>query len=1507
MRGGQDSSPGEAASASASASATASGSTGAGASPCRDVVVPLSDAQHRVWMRHQVEPGNRHNVAAAARLRGELDLHCLARAIDVVARRHDLLRARIVPVDERAGQLVSCGAVQEVQLLDVRHLAASARQLEAGRRARKAAREPFDLADGPLWRAVVIAVDRAEHIVVVSAHRIIADARSMHVVLAELLRAYGQLVAGEPVAGDRPRQYAESDLFAEAPRGARTPAMERGPWHGQQVISFPHLPADHRPPGHVSLRAGRQPLAFSGELTRAIAALAEREACGVDGCLLAVLAILLHRYTGEEELALVARREPAADGATIVGPLARDIVVRLELSAGQDGGECLRRIAAQSRAARQEGASVSYEEVAESLGLSSVPEVLFVFERRRRLGGPGIAAEPVELDLGVAAAALSLVVLAGPGSGDEAGGEPRGQRRGEDDLRGYLDYDADLFEPATVARMADHFVRLATALAADPGRPIAALALTGPEERRALLGWARGAVDASVPDAPVHALIEAQADRAPAATGLVWDGGTWSHGELDRRSSQLARFLAGRGVGAESLVCLHIDRSPEMIVGLLGVLKAGAGYVPFDAGYPRERLRFVLEKTGARLVLTQAALLPGVSDCGLDVVCLDADWPAIARESGDRLDARVSPRQLAYVIYTSGSTGVPKGVMVEHRSLVHYATAAAAAYDVGPTDRVLQFSSISFDASVEEIFVSLTRGAALVLRRPGTLESVAHTLAYWADQAVTVDSLPTAYWHELVAALARGEAALPGCIRVVIIGGERAEASALATWRRCVPERVRLLNTYGPTEATVVTTVWDAASAPAHGNVEAVPIGRPLANMSALVLDGQLALSPIGVPGELYIGGPGVARGYFGAPELTRERFVGDPFSSVPGARLYRTGDRCRVLPGGELEYVGRTDDQLKLLGHRIELGEIEARLMEHASVRAAVVVPRADADGQTRLTGYVVGHAGARPAADELRAHLARWFLPSLIPGFVVLDELPLTISKKIDRRALPGANGPAGSGAAPGAAPGGEEPRRPVEQLVHGLFCEVLHRQSAGIQDDFFELGGNSLAAVEVVSLLEARLGIGVPARALFENPTIESFAQAVLAHVHGDGLPAGPALDELAAEAVLDPSICAGAPLAVGEREPAAVLLTGATGFFGVFVLSELLATTASVVQCLVRAGSVDDAKRRLAASWARYCPGREFPVDRVVAVPGNLAQPMLGMGEAGLRALARSVEAVYHAGAAVNYLSPYGALRAANVLGTEEVLRLASCERLMPVHHVSSLSVFGAADEGAGEATPLEVADLVDGYSRSKWVAEQLIGKARARGLPVAVYRPGRLTGHARTGVSNPADLLVHCMQACVRLGAAPELDVAVDMVPVDFASAALVELSRRPASLGKVFHLGHPRPMPWSELVAALGAFGYPLRQLRHGAWREALQRFAIHHHAGKALLAVAALGVDELRGALAGRYDCGATLDALAGSRVAVPSVDEGHVQAGLTYLVRSGLLPPPRPQRVTPTPSPAK
>jgi amino acid adenylation domain-containing protein len=575
---------------------------------------------------------------------------------------------------------------------------------------------------------------------------------------------------------------------------------------------------------------------------------------------------------------------------------------------------------------------------------------------------------------------------------------------------------------------------------------------------------------------------------------------------------------------------------------VLGVLRAGGCYVPVDPAYPAERIQYMLADSGARVLLTQQRLLGTLPEFAGEVVVVDgpplppAPSPARGEGEHDNDTSEGSERQLgdspppergrvaalrppggglspdnaAYVIYTSGSTGRPKGVVVTHRALANYAAAAVDLYGITPADRVLQFASLSFDASAEEIYPALLGGAPLVLRTEEMLTDAATFFARCAEWGVTVLDLPTAYWHELVAELERGAVRLPEAVRLVIIGGERALPERVAAWRRRVGDGVRLANTYGPTEATVVATLAElqgreeAATLPDQP-LPPVPIGRPVPNGRVYVLDGEMRPLPVGARGELYVGGAGVARGYLGRPELTAERFVPDPFAAEPGARLYRTGDVARWRRAGELEFVGRADEQVKVRGFRIEPGEIEDLLLRHPGVRDAVVAAREDEPGRTRLVGYVVPREQA-PSAAELRRHLAAELPEYMVPAaFVVLDGLPRTGSGKVDRRALPAPDAP-GAPAESYVAPESEAERRLAE-----IWAEVLRVERVGTRDDFFALGGHSLLATQVVSRVRQAFGAELPLRALFEHPTVTELAAllpadaAAVEHAAGDTIAA------------------------------------------------------------------------------------------------------------------------------------------------------------------------------------------------------------------------------------------------------------------------------------------------------------------------------------------------------------------------------------------------------------------
>jgi amino acid adenylation domain-containing protein len=600
-------------------------------------------------------------------------------------------------------------------------------------------------------------------------------------------------------------------------------------------------------------------------------------------------------------------------------------------------------------------------------------------------------------------------------------------------------------------------------------------------------------------DLCLHDLFEVQAERTPDAVAVVFQDQHLTYCELNRQANRLAHHLQSLGVGPEVRVGVFVQRSMEMIVGLLAVLKAGGAYVPLDPDYPSDRVAFMLFDSAASVVLTQQNLLCRLPEQGAQILCLDTDWDAIAPKQEECPVSTVLPANLAYVIYTSGSTGEPKGVLVPHRSVVNYCIVVTRQYDLGPDDRVLQFASLSFDVALEELFPTWLSGATVVLRRDEAL-ALGDFLQFVTNEGLAILNLPATFWHELVSHLARTEVELPPLLRSMIVGSEKVSAEHLAVWQELVGERIRWWNAYGPTEAPIGATLYEFEAGHEPRESRSVPIGRPLAHVQVYVLDEHIQPVPVGEPGELYIGGDYLTRGYLGRPGLTAERFLPNPFSQEvadsarPGARLYRTGDLARYLPDGNLEFLGRTDHQVKIRGFRIELGEIEATLAQHPHVRETIVVAR-DSDlqpGTQRLVAYLVADDGQAPASSELRRFLRQKLPEYMLPAaFVPLDALPLTPNGKVDRRALPAPDWSRSEREGAFVAP-----RTPVEEVLAGIWAQVLGIEHVGIHDNFFELGGHSLLATQVIARLVQAFSVRVSLTAFFEGPTIAALAREIAA---------------------------------------------------------------------------------------------------------------------------------------------------------------------------------------------------------------------------------------------------------------------------------------------------------------------------------------------------------------------------------------------------------------------------
>ncbi len=1198
--------------------------------------------------------------------------------------------------------------------------------------------------------------------------------------------------------------------------------------------------------------------------------------------IMAAFQVLLSRYTGGDDIVVgtpVAGRE-RLELEGLIGFFVNIILVRVSLGGDPTVRELLRRVRRACLDA-YETQGVPFEKLVEELrperSLSQKPLVQVVFAHHKDLvtapDVPGVLFEPLPVDTQTAKFDLSLYTW-------------KAKRDGG--LTASIEYSADLFDAATVVRMAQQFQTLLWAVAADPDRRLSDLSLVSAEERRRFLSaWNRSRPEES--RECLQEALEQRMEASPDSVAVVFEGEHLSYGELNRRANRLAHRLRSLGIGPEARVGLYLERSLDLVVGVVGILKSGGAYVPLDPSYPNERIRFMLKDSGARVVVTHSALAERLSTADVEQVRLDERWPDESHANPPRT---ATATNLAYVMYTSGSTGRPKGVAVTHGNAVRLFKAAAEHFDFGAADTWTLFHSYAFDFSVWELFGALLHGARLVV--------IPHWVSRTPDafyerlslERVTIlNQTPSAFGQLSKVEEEEGRCS-PLALRLVIFGGEALELNNLRPWfDRHGDERPRLVNMYGITETTVHVTYRPLAasdlSAPGRGG-----IGRPLSDVRLCVLDRFGQLVPIGVPGEIHVGGAGLARGYLDRPELTAERFVPDPFTAFPGERLYRTGDRARWTAEGELQYLGRIDHQVKIRGFRIELGEIESVLTEHPAVTQAVVLPRNEpGDVGERLIAYFVGsEPGQLPSEIELRRHVGARLPEYMVPSvFEPLPAMPLTPEGKVDRRALPAPSGRA-------MTSGYVAPRTAAELKLARIWSEVLQLERVGIEDSFFDLGGHSFLAVQLASRIREEFGVELPLLQIFERPTIADLAETLLA-----GSVEARAPIDLRSEAVLDPSIT----FIEGARRiapPASVFLTGSTGFLGAFLLHELLARTEARIYCLVRAANAEEGGRRIQDLLGSFSLQEDGKSSRIVPVPGDLSRPCLGLSADRFEELASGMDAIYHCGAVVSALYPYSVHKPANVLGTQEVLRLAGRTRVKPVHYVSTTGVVPWTNDSSSlvirEELDLDGAPLpTDGYSQSKWVAERIVAEAGARGFPVCIYRPGRISGHSRTGVSNHNDLFSRMLMTCIELGQVPELDTPLltDLVPVDYVSQALVHLSMREDSIGRVFHLVNPRPIEWREVIAMIVELGYPLQLVPYASWvanwRQHLEKDENRVLAGLDLGSVTRPDGSWLR---LPRFDPRNTLDRLDGTKIDCAPIDAELLATYFSYWVRSGYLHPP-------------
>ncbi|WP_375492692.1 amino acid adenylation domain-containing protein [uncultured Nostoc sp.] len=1040
--------------------------------------LPLSFAQERLWFFSQMEPANPiYNEPAALRLKGSLNVAALKKSLNKIIQRHEALRTNFTTVDGQAVQVIAENLTLNVSVVDLQELPPSEREITYQQLATVEIQRPFDLISSPLIRATLFKLAEVEYVLLLTIHHILYDGWSYGIILKELATIYSAECNGlSPKLPSLPIQYKDFAVWHREWLFKEVFPSQLAYWK-QQLSGMPallELPTDRPRPAVQTFRGGHQRFVVSKELKQALMNFSQQQEATLFMMLLAAFKIFLYRYTGQTDICVgtAHANRDRSEIESLIGFFVNTIVLRTDISGNLSFKEILSRVREVTLLASAHQ-DLPFEKLVGELqpvrSLSHTPLVqvmLLLNVPTPEIQMAGLVVTPLEVESATAKFDLTLAME------NSAAG-----------LVGVWEYNTDLFDGSTIERMAGHFVTLLESIVANPKERISQLPmLTQVEQHQLLVEWNNTQADYPC-DKCIHQLFEEQVERTPDAVAVVFENQQLTYHQLNCRANQLAHYLQSLGVKPDVLVGICVERSLEMVVGLLGILKAGGAYVPLDPDYPQDRLSFMLEDAQVLLLLTQQHITESLPEHQAKLVCLDEVWEQITENNQDNPTSKVRAFHLANLIYTSGSTGRPKGVMVEHRGLCNLAQAQIQTFGVDYDSRILQFASLSFDASISEVVMALGSGATLYLGTKDSLMPGMPLIEQLRDRGITHITLPPS----VLAVLPTEE--LPA-LQTMIVAGEACSVELKKKWSA----GRNFFNAYGPTEASVCTTI-----AKCTVEDEKISIGRAIANTQVYILDENLQPVPVGVPGELHIGGAGLARGYLNRLELTQEKFISHPFSNEPHSRLYKTGDLARYLPDGNIEYLGRIDNQVKVRGFRIELGEIEAALSQHPSVHSAIVTARVDTPGEQRLVAYIVPQEDCVPTISKLRQFLKAKLPPYMVPNAIaILESLPLTPNGKVDHRALP----------APDLDPDLLDkfvaPRTPIEKTLALIWAQVLKVEQVGIHNNFFELGGHSLLATQIISRLPSAFGISLPLRSLFESPTVAQLSEVISSQLeNGTGL--------------------------------------------------------------------------------------------------------------------------------------------------------------------------------------------------------------------------------------------------------------------------------------------------------------------------------------------------------------------------------------------------------------------
>jgi amino acid adenylation domain-containing protein/thioester reductase-like protein len=1440
-------------------------------------------AQRQLWFVEEQLPASAiYNEPMAIRLQGAVDFDALQMAIEGLQILHPSLGTRLDWVD---GELLQSTASPIFAALDRQQIDGDALPLALIEHAREA----FDLEHGPLFRARLYERDHEDFVLSLVFHHMVTDGWSAGILVRDLRDLYVARLGGPPLPSYRHASYAGYGHWQAAWLGTSAAQRAREYWRERLASAKPllELPSASVHPPRRSGKGGRVPWASGASIYDGLTRLARRHEASPFMILFAAFAALLSRLTRERDIVVgtVSANRDLPRFKNTVGLFANTIPIRIGVSPEDHFHELVGRTRCALLDAHDH-CRLPFEEIVKSANPARsnahlpVVQVMMVFQEGPtplpRL--PGVVATEVTVHTGASKFDLLFEL-----------------HQSQNGYEGWLEFNADILDVARARRIVEQYDRLLDSAISDSHAIVGRLALTDDEDLQALAMKARPLADELEWRGSLEQDFAERARHTPAAIAVVAGREHMSYGELDRRASILAGALRAVKVGRDVIVGLLAVPNVDTVTAILAIHRAGGAYLPLDPSHPPERLARVFADSGSRVLVSHGDLATWAPSGVTLIDVRRIDWAELELPRGEWPE--VAADDLAYVIYTSGTTGRPKGACISHRNLARLFDATERCFDFTADDRWSLFHSFAFDFSVWEMWGALRYGGRMVLVPPEVRRAPD---AFWrllVEEEVTVLSqTPSAFYQLAAAAVQDGVDTRPK-LRHVVFGGERLDFDRLRQWMvRFGDSDPVLVNMYGITETTVHVThrritakdIDDSASL----------IGDPLVDLAIALVEESGELAPTGVPGEILVAGGGVCRGYLDRPELTEQRFI---TWGRDGQRWYRSGDLALRRENGDLVYLGRIDQQVQLRGFRIELGEIEFAIRDLSGVLDVAVVLHEETDRESsRLIAYIVPDENM--TLGDLRASLSRRLPDYMVPSsFVTMDRLPLTANGKLDRSALPPPSVALTTGIA--AAP----PETALEHRLVRIWQDVLGQQDIGVSDDFFMLGGHSLLATMAALRLRHELGLAAPVRLIFEHPTIRELAAAL---ANGSNDLAGESRPDLEADLRLPTNITSPGRCVEWVPDPSAVLLTGGTGFLGAHLLRELLNRTRATIYCLVRASDDERAFGRIRNNVAAHQLAVEGIESRVRVIVGDLCKPRLGMSMDQYSRLSEQVDIVYHGGAAVNFLEPYGRIARNNVEGTRHVLEFAVEGKRKPIHLISSTAVFGTLGYFKGDTRFLEdegierARDFVfGGYACTKWVSEQLAWAAARNGLPVSVYRCGLILGASESGIGNNSDYISRLIKGCIQLEAVFDLPgKRENFIPVDVAAAGIVAASLRSDSRDRAFHVVNPHEVLFRDFWDILRARGYRLDELSFDEW---VQRLVAHARMsrGNALYPLIPLFLEKVSDAQrtivelfqdTPRFDTARFERCLADAGLECPSIDSSLVGRWLSHYQRSGFIDPP-------------